>query len=155
MELSESLVENIGDAEDTFTDIRKRLLDDFETAETVRKVIKGSKNGDSREPIKVYLRLKPLTSQELEAGEGQDCLKIENLRTVCLHPPKTSFTFKHQTRNAITAETIQRFTFTRVFDAQTRQRKFFEETCLEVVKDFINGQNCLVFSYGITNAGKV
>ncbi|CAB4013651.1 kinesin KIF20B isoform X1, partial [Paramuricea clavata] len=128
------------------------LMDNSE--KTVRKVLKGSKTGDSREPIKVYLRVKPLTDQEIEAGESKGCLEIENSRTVALHPPKTSFTFKHQSRNAVTAETIQRFTFSRVFGPETNQRKFFEDTSLDFVKDFINGQNCLVFSYGITNAGK-
>ena len=155
VDYSESIVVNTGDADDTFTEIRKKLLDDFDTVETVRKVLKSSKTGDSREPIKVYLRVKPLTGQEIEAGESQDCLEIENSRTVALHPPKTSFTFKHQSRNPVTAETIQRFTFSRVFGPETNQRRFFEETSLDVVKDFINGQNCLVFSYGITNAGKV
>ena len=155
MDCSESIVQNIGNTDDTFTEIRKKLLDDFDTAETVRKVLKGSKTGDSREPIKVYLRVKPLTNQEIEAGESKGCLEIENSRTVALHPPKTSFTFKHQSRNAVTAETIQRFTFSRVFGPETNQRKFFEDTSLDFVKDFINGQNCLVFSYGITNAGKV
>ena len=76
---------------------------------------------------------------------------VEQLyRTVALHPPKTSFTFKHQSRNAITAETI-RFTFSRFFGPETSQMNFFQETSLNVVKDFINGQNCLVFSYGITH----
>jgi kinesin family protein 20 len=155
LDCTESIVENIEDADNTFSEIRKKLLDDFDTAETVRKVLKSSKTGDSREPITVYLRVKPLTGREIEAGESQGCLEIEDTRTVSVHPPKTSFTFKHQSRNAITAETIQRFTFSRVFGPETNQRNFFQETSLNVVKDFINGQNCLVFSYGITNAGKV
>ena len=155
IDYSESIVDNIGDADDTFTEIKKKLLDDFDTAETVHKVLKGSKIDNGREPIKVYLRVKPLTAEEIEAGESQDCLEIENPRTVALHPPKTSFTFKHQSRSAITAETIQRFTFSQVFGPETNQRKFFEKASLDTVRDFINGQNCLVFSYGITNAGKV
>ena len=118
-------------------------------------MLKTAKAADSREPIKVYLRVRPLTDQEVEAGESQDCLQIENERTVGLHPPKSSFNFKHHHRNAVTGETIQRFTFSRVFGPQTNQKRFFEETSLDVVRDFINGQNCLVFSYGITNAGKV
>ncbi|XP_028407464.1 kinesin-like protein KIF20A [Dendronephthya gigantea] len=154
VEIGESIVENIGDEDNNFTEIRKKLLNDFDTAETVRKVLKSSKTGNSKEPIKVYLRIKPLTGDEIEAGESQGCLEMENMRTVALHPPKTSFTFKHQSRNAITSETIQRFTFSRVFGPETGQKRFFEDTSLDVVRDFINGHNCLVFSYGITNAGK-
>ena len=152
---SESIVVKVGDEGDNFAEIRKKLLNDFDTAETVRKVLKSSKTGDSKEPIKVYLRIKPLTGEEIQAGESQGCLEVENMRTVVLHPPKTSFTFKHQSRNAITSEIIQRFTFSRVFLPETDQKQFFEETSLDVVRDFINGHNCLVFSYGITNAGKV
>ena len=152
---SQSIVANVDDGEDTFTEIRKKLLDDFDTVETVRKVLKGSKTEDSREPIKVYLRIRPLNTDEIEAGESKGCIEIENSRTVVLKPPKTSFTFKHQSRNPVTAETVQRFRFSRVFGPETNQENFFEETSLSVVKDFISGQNCLVFSYGITNAGKV
>lgn len=151
----EEEIEHFENEDDTFTEIKRKLLDDFDTAETVRKVLKGaSKIGDSREPVKVYLRVKPLTGKEIAAGESQGCLEIENYRTVALHPPKTSFNFKHR-QSRITGETIQRFTFTRVFGPETNQKRFFEDTSLDVVRDFINGQNCLVFSYGITNAGKV
>ena len=152
----EGIVENMENVDDTFIEIRKRLLDEFDTAEAVQKVLKcASKTGDSREPVKVYLRIKPFTGKEIATGESQDCLRIENARTVSLHPPKTSFTFKHQARNAITGETIHRYTFSRVFGPETNQGKFFEDTTLDVVKDFVDGQNCLVFSYDITNAGKV
>ena len=110
-----------------------------------------------------------MNSQEIKAGESKGCLEIEDLQTVALHQPKTSFTFKHQSRNPVTAENIQRFRFSRVFGPETNQGKFFEETSLDVVKEFINGviteyqtiltimcESCLVFSYGITStSGKV
>lgn len=144
--------ENPEPVEETFDEIKKNLLRDFETATTV---INTSKVCGEREPVKVYLRVRPLTNKEITAGESQGCLEIVNSSSVLMHPPKTSFTFKHQSRNTISAETVHRFSFSRVFGPDTSQKSFFEDTSFNVVKDFIDGQNCLVFSYGVTNAGKV
>ncbi|XP_028412659.1 kinesin-like protein KIF20A [Dendronephthya gigantea] len=112
-----------------------------------------STNSDSREPIKVYLRIRPLTREEIQVGEFQHCLEVENDRTVVLHAPETSLTYK-QSRNGAKSEAIQRFTFSRVFGPETSQKQFYEGTVLDVVKDVVSGHNNLVFSYGITNAGK-
>ena len=81
-----------------------------------------------REPIKVYLRVKPLDSQP------KGYLEIRDLKTVVLHPPEMSLAFKrHQSTNPVTAKAIQRFTFSRVFGPETNQGKVFEETSLDVV----------------------
>lgn len=150
-----AVIENGDDSEETLNEIRKNLLDDFETAKTVTK--DGSSGIGEREPVKVFLRVKPFTSKEIAEGESQGCLEMENTSTVLMHPPKTSFTYKQKARSGFTAETVHRhrFTFSRVFGPDTNQKAFFEETSLNFVKDFIDGQNCLVFSYGVTNAGKV
>ncbi|EDO32132.1 predicted protein, partial [Nematostella vectensis] len=42
----------------------------------------------------------------------------------------------------------------RVFGPETTQKDFFDETSLGLVRDFVDGQNCLVFTYGVTNSGK-
>lgn len=34
------------------------------------------------------------------------------------------------------------------------QKLFFDETMKQVIKDVLGGQNCLVYTYGITNSGK-
>lgn len=157
---NEDVFSEYGDnPEENFNEIRKNLLEDFETAKTVGKVARGESKLSGicgkREPVKVYLRVRPFTNKEIDAGESQGCLAMESRTSVLMHPPKTSFTFKHQARNPITAETVHRFSFSRVFGPETSQKAFFEDTSLSVVKDFIDGQNCLMFSYGITNSGKV
>ena len=132
-----------------------------EASKSLRKKLVRSLRGKPKflecigEPMKVYLRVRPFTDAEMSSGESQACLEIENFTSVLMHPPKDSFTFKHQTRNGSNAETVHRFSFSHVFGPETNQRSFFEDTSLNVVKDFIDGQNCLVFSYGVTNAGKV
>lgn len=36
----------------------------------------------------------------------------------------------------------------------TSQETFFEETALDLVEDVLNGNNALIFAYGVTNSGK-
>ena len=68
------------------------------------------------------------------------------------HAPEDSHTFKNSMRG--TAKANHKFTFTRVFADETTQKDFFDATTLATVKDFIDGQNCLMFTYGVTNSGK-
>lgn len=41
-----------------------------------------------------------------------------------------------------------------IFGPDVGQKLFFDETMKQVVKDVLNGQNWLVYTYGITNSGK-
>ena len=105
------------------------------------------------EPMKVYLRVRPFSEAELMAGESQDTLKLEDDTSIVVQPPRNSSTFKNQTRTGMHA--VHRFDFSRVFGPETSQASLFKDTTLDVLKDFVSGQNCLTFSYGVTNAGKV
>ena len=127
--------------------VRKNLFEDFAL---------NSKRTDSqsgREFMKVFLRIRPLSSEEISSGEDQQCLVMENPSGVLTQAPKDSFTFKNSTRGV--GEVNHRFTFSNVFPPETTQKTFFDETSLGMVKDFIEGQNCLLFTYGVTNSGKV
>jgi len=66
--------------------------------------------------------------------------------------PKDSKTFEHSAHGC--GKVINSFTFSNVFDANTTQRGIFDQCMYQSVKDFIDGQNCLVFAYGVTNSGK-
>uniref|UniRef100_A0A8C8AG78 Kinesin family member 20B n=1 Tax=Otus sunia TaxID=257818 RepID=A0A8C8AG78_9STRI len=48
----------------------------------------------------------------------------------------------------------QKFTFSQVFAPETTQEEFFEGTMKQPVQDFLDGYNRLIFTYGVTNAGK-
>uniref|UniRef100_A0A663LY24 Kinesin family member 20B n=1 Tax=Athene cunicularia TaxID=194338 RepID=A0A663LY24_ATHCN len=48
----------------------------------------------------------------------------------------------------------QKFTFSQVFGPETTQEEFFEGTMKQPVQDFLDGYNRLIFTYGVTNAGK-
>nr|XP_023963200.1 kinesin-like protein KIF20A [Chrysemys picta bellii] len=104
------------------------------------------------QPLKVYLRVRPFSKAELESNESQDCVIIENPETVTLQAPKESFTMKNSEKGI--GQSVHQFTFTKVFGPETTQSDFFEGTMKEIVKAYIDGANGLVFTYGVTNAGK-
>ncbi|XP_067409857.1 kinesin-like protein KIF20A isoform X2 [Emydura macquarii macquarii] len=104
------------------------------------------------QPLKVYLRIRPFSKAELESNESQDCVTIENPETVTLQAPKESSTMKNSEKGI--GQSVHQFTFTKVFGPETTQKDFFEGTMKEIVKAYIVGANGLVFTYGVTNAGK-
>ncbi|NWU12485.1 KI20B protein, partial [Cephalopterus ornatus] len=105
---------------------------------------------DSKGHIQVCLRIRPFTSLERENG-SQDCVSLEDSKNIILKPP-------HHCWNRLSEKTagqmIQKFTFSRVFGPETTQEEFFEGSMKEPVQDFLDGYNRLVFTYGVTNAGK-
>ena len=85
-------------------------------------------------------------------GEDQGCIEIANGHDILLTAPKTSHNYKNFLRG--TSKASHKYTFSKITNPAVKQREFFEETTLQTVQDFVNGQNCLVFTYGVTNSGK-
>lgn len=46
------------------------------------------------------------------------------------------------------------YKFSHVFMPETQQAEFFTKTTLPLVRDLLEGQNGLLFAYGVTNSGK-
>ncbi|XP_074010615.1 kinesin-like protein KIF20B [Numenius arquata] len=99
--------------------------------------------------IQVCLRVRPFTPLERE-NELQGCVSLEDSTSIILKPPKTSLSRLSEK----TAGQMQKFTFSRVFGPETTQEEFFEGTMKQPVQDFLDGYNRLIFTYGVTNAGK-
>ncbi|KAK7497988.1 hypothetical protein BaRGS_00010859, partial [Batillaria attramentaria] len=125
--------------------MRRNLLDVFD-----KSVAPPPEVTDER--MSVFLRIRPFSEQELEADENQGCVQVQNDYMVSANAPKESHTFKTTTHGLGKAR--HNFTFSRVFPEETTQKEFFDSTMLKLVQDFIEGQNCLVFTYGVTNSGK-
>ncbi|CAB1451550.1 unnamed protein product [Pleuronectes platessa] len=122
-------------------DIRRDLLGEFAALPA-----KGGAQSQS-ENLQVYLRVRPFTAHESGTGESQECVTIEGPDTVVLKAPRSC-------QSKSLPQTAQRFSFTQVFGAEASQRNVFESSVRGLVHDVLEGGNCLVFTYGVTNAGK-
>ncbi|NXW93246.1 KI20A protein, partial [Alopecoenas beccarii] len=80
------------------------------------------------------------------------CITIEDCQTVILSAPRESSAMKNSERGI--GHSVHRFTFSQVFGPETTQSEFFEGSMKEIVRAYVNGVNGLVFTYGVTNAGK-
>ncbi|XP_010181478.1 PREDICTED: kinesin-like protein KIF20B [Mesitornis unicolor] len=100
--------------------------------------------------IQVCLRVKPSTALERE-NELQDCVSMEDSTRIILKPPQNSLS-RLSEKNA--GQMMQKFTFSQVFGPETTQEEFFEGAVKQPVQDFLDGYNRLIFTYGVTNAGK-
>ncbi|MCI4384168.1 hypothetical protein PGIGA_G00035750 [Pangasianodon gigas] len=131
----------------TVEDLRKDLFTEFSKISASQEPVFGEK-----EHLQVYLRIRPLTSTESELGESQDCISVELPDTVVLKAPRLSLTARQSEK--LGPQLAQRFQFSKVYGPETTQRQMFDGTTKALVKDVLGGENSLVFTYGVTNAGK-
>ncbi|KAM6208917.1 kinesin-like protein KIF20A [Sarcoramphus papa] len=115
-------------------------------------VLPNTEEQEAYQPLKVFLRVRPFSIAELENHESQGCVTIEDPQTVILNAPKESSAMKNSERGI--GHSVHRFTFSQVFGPETTQSEFFEGSMKEIVRAYVNGVNGLVFTYGVTNAGK-
>ncbi|XP_078406802.1 kinesin-like protein KIF20A [Cetorhinus maximus] len=102
--------------------------------------------------VKVYLRVRPFTETELEKGESQGCICIEDSETLLLRAPKNSFAMRSSERGI--GQAVHKFTFSQIFGPETSQKMVFDVGMKSLVKEALEGQNCLVYTYGVSNSGK-
>ncbi|XP_024151133.1 kinesin-like protein KIF20A isoform X2 [Oryzias melastigma] len=121
-------------------DIKRNLLGEFEFSPAQVSAPPQTEN------LQVYLRVRPFTAAESHSRDSQDCVTIEGPDTVALKAPRMS--------EKPPPQTAQRFTFTQVFGPDAGQRQVFNGSVRGLVRDVLQGGNCLVFTYGVTNAGK-
>ncbi|XP_038846934.1 kinesin-like protein KIF20B [Salvelinus namaycush] len=134
-------LENV-EREVNFDDLKKDLFSEFNSIDSQESCL------EEHEHLQVYLRIRPFTSTESENGESQDCVSIELPDTVLLKAPRTSLSARLRDKSA------QRFQFSQVLGPETTQREMFDGTVRGLVKEVLEGGNSLVFTYGVTNAGK-
>ncbi|KAM8973524.1 kinesin-like protein KIF20A isoform 2-T2 [Pelodytes ibericus] len=139
-------------AADCGVGIRKDLLSDFSVISPGLGHRSQMMPEEGSEKVMVYVRIRPFVDGELEKKENQDCVLIENEETLVLRAPKESFAMKNIERGM--GQSVHKFTFSQIFGPEVDQKQFFDGTMRRVVKDTLNGQNWLVYTYGVTNSGK-
>ncbi|KAF3836116.1 hypothetical protein F7725_028674 [Dissostichus mawsoni] len=108
--------------------------------------------GAEQQTMRVYLRVRPFSKEELSDKEDQDCVGIENSQTVTLNAPKGSANMKSSEKGI--GMSLHKFSFSQIFGPERMQSELFEATVKSQMSDFLDGKNALLFSYGVTNAGK-
>ncbi|KAI8636332.1 kinesin motor domain-containing protein [Parasitella parasitica] len=99
-----------------------------------------------KEPIKAFLRIKPKTDGETVV-DGPYIQVIDQVE-VSMTPPEDSNAYRTRHRAS------ERYRFTKIFREDTDQATFYNETTLALVRDVLQGENALIFAYGVTNSGK-
>ncbi|KAJ6501609.1 kinesin-like protein [Mycena vitilis] len=113
---------------------------------------RGPKNNeDEREPIMAYLRIRPhLGDDEPSSSPYLEPLSDTSVRMTDPNDPQNNPSrFRVST---IAPSSI--YKFSHIFPDQTSQSDFFTKTTLPLVRDVLQGQNGLLFAYGVTNSGK-
>mmetsp|Transcript_27270 Transcript_27270/g.56059 ORF Transcript_27270/g.56059 Transcript_27270/m.56059 type:complete len:966 (-) Transcript_27270:197-3094(-) len=95
-----------------------------------------------KEAVMVVVRMRPFNKKEKSEGRGP-CIQIHKSLGQCqiLNPGKEDAPPKS-------------FTFDAVFDMDTVQKNFYEESCYDLVDNVIEGFNGTIFAYGQTGCGK-
>ncbi|CAL9685590.1 unnamed protein product [Knipowitschia caucasica] len=104
------------------------------------------------EKVKVFLRIRPLTEMEKDRGEEQGCVLVQDEKSLLLKAPRDSQTMRNAERGI--TQSMHKFSFSKIFRQETTQQQFYEQTLKTMVKDVLQGENRLLFTYGVSNSGK-
>ncbi|KAJ3431443.1 kinesin-related [Anaeramoeba flamelloides] len=105
---------------------------------------------DPKEPVKVYLRLKPTTNEKKIVSQlTNDTIFIQQAQA------SNNFTYSSRYTQKSQAQQCLKFKFDKIFKDNCQQKQIFQETTVPLLNDVLQGtRNCLLFAYGVTNAGK-
>ncbi|EKM83490.1 hypothetical protein AGABI1DRAFT_50654 [Agaricus bisporus var. burnettii JB137-S8] len=105
-----------------------------------------------REPIMAYLRIRPHCGDE-EVTSAPYLTPLSDTTVQITDPQENMAANKARLRaSAIAGSSL--YTFSHIFPPETTQSDFFTKTTLPLVQDALQGQNGLLFTYGVTNSGK-
>ncbi len=133
--------------DDDYADIKKRLFDSLEKPSKLEGV-----DAPKKQPVVVYLRVRPKSHVEVLNKDPESLHQLGENEVLAV-APKTSQTYRNKSGVRCLSEGNQKFIFTKVFEPSTSQKELFDDALMPTLRDFFDGQNCLVFTYGVTNSG--
>ncbi|KAF8243348.1 P-loop containing nucleoside triphosphate hydrolase protein [Wilcoxina mikolae CBS 423.85] len=104
----------------------------------------GGKNTSNNSPtyFQVFLRLRPSSPQS----------SISDFRFLSTAPGQCNIYVTPPERTR--ARTVDRYSFTKVFDETSQQLDVFKDTILQLVQDAIKGRDGMLATLGVTGSGK-
>ncbi|KAG5850257.1 hypothetical protein ANANG_G00080310 [Anguilla anguilla] len=127
-------------------------LSDISTISSIVSAQSETASNSGQHQLKVYLRVRPFSKEEMSSNEDQRCVVLESAQTVLLQAPRGSATLKSSEKGI--GQAVHKFSFSQIFGPKVDQANFFEGTIKSQVHDYLEGKNALIFTYGVTNAGK-
>ncbi|KZT23854.1 kinesin-domain-containing protein [Neolentinus lepideus HHB14362 ss-1] len=116
-------------------------------------VSSNSGSDADKEPIRAYLRIRPhLGDDSPTSSPYLEPLSDTAVRMTDPSQPSQDNQLHRVRLSAAAPSSI--YTFSHVFPTSTPQSEFFTQTTLPLVQDLLDGQNGLLFAYGVTNSGK-
>ncbi|KAL3670368.1 hypothetical protein V7S43_004677 [Phytophthora oleae] len=97
-------------------------------------------NGKDKETVKVVVRCRPLFGKELVEGRKSIVILDQAAALISLKCPDNG--------------QLKSFTFDSVYDENTSQRQFYDESGYPLVESIFDGYNGTIFAYGQTGCGK-
>ncbi len=118
----------------------KKLSTVFESC--MQDATESGKAIDTSDGMKVFLRIRP--SDTNMTGT----IRVESDNSIITTAPETS------KRAQYTKTEERHYVFSRVFGAQSTQVDIFDTSVEPLLNRFMQGESCVLFAYGMTNAGK-
>ncbi|KAF9458348.1 P-loop containing nucleoside triphosphate hydrolase protein [Collybia nuda] len=116
-----------------------------------RKLPSKQHSNEDREPIMAYLRIRPHLGDD-ESVPQPYLTPLSDTAVRMTDPHDHQNNLSRFRPSALPPSSI--YTFSHVFPPDTSQSDFFTKTTLPLVRDVLQGQNGLLFTYGVTNSGK-
>eukprot|EP01038_Epipyxis_sp_PR26KG_P015059 gene15059-20263_t len=100
------------------------------------------KDRPAEDTMKVFLRVRPIMNKA-------DCtITVDSQYAITTTAPDSS------KRALYTRTDARNYVFNRVFGPESQQEEVYDKIVPPLLQRFINGESCVLFAYGMTNAGK-
>lgn len=114
----------------------KKLCEMFDT------IARSEPTASTGNGLKVYLRVRPIPDKI------ENTISIESDTMITTNAPESS------KRAQYTKKEERNYSFHRVFGPLSEQTDIFDHITMPLIEKFVRGESCVLFAYGMTNAGK-